>query len=160
MAQIFIGIGSSIDKLESIRNGIACLKAEFGELTISPIYESEAVGFSGGNFYNLVVELQTALSVDILIGKLKSIEIQQGRAEKVTKFAPRTLDLDLLLYDQYIDEKRNVPRSEITENAFVLKPLAELAGHLKHPILQITYQTLWDNYPKEKQKLWKIEYHL
>ena len=158
MAQVFIGIGSSINKLESITAGIASLKAEFGELRISTLYESEAVGFAGGNFYNLVVELKTDLTTQALISKLKAIEIQHGRAEKTIKFAPRTLDLDLLLYDQQVDGNINLPRAEITKNAFVLKPLAELAPRLKHPVLHETYQTLWANYPPKKQKLWKIEY--
>jgi 2-amino-4-hydroxy-6-hydroxymethyldihydropteridine diphosphokinase len=115
------------------------------------------VGFAGGNFYNLVVELKTDLTAAALIARLKAIEIEHGRAENAPKFAPRTLDLDLLLYDQLVDENINLPRAEITENAFVLKPLAELAPHLKHPVLDETYQTLWASYPKEKQKLWKIE---
>jgi len=158
VAQVFIGIGSSINRLESINSGIAALQAEFGKLRVSPLYESEAVGFAGGNFYNLVVEFQTDVTTQALIGKLKEIEIKHGRAEKTIKYAPRTLDLDLLLYDQQVDQRINLPRAEITENAFVLKPLAELAPQLKHPLLQETYQTLWENYPKEKQKLWKIEH--
>jgi 2-amino-4-hydroxy-6-hydroxymethyldihydropteridine diphosphokinase len=160
MAQVFIGMGSSINKLESISAGIASLKKEFGKLRVSTLYESEAVGFIGANFYNLVVELETDLTVEALISRLKAIEIAHGRAENAVKYAPRTLDLDLLLYDQQVDEQINLPRAEITENAFVLKPLAELAPSLKHPVLGETYQTLWANYPKEKQKLWKIEYHL
>ena len=158
MAQVFIGMGSSINKLESIHSGIAALQAEFGQLRISTLYESEAVGFAGENFYNLVVELNTDLTAEALISRLKAIEIEHGRAENTIKFAPRTLDLDLLLYEQQVDQKINLPRAEITENAFVLKPLAELAPRLKHPVLQKTYQTLWENYPQEKQKLWKIEY--
>lgn len=157
MAQVFIGIGSSTNRLVSINSGLASLKAEFGELRVSTLYESEAVGFAGGNFYNLVVELKTDLTAAALISRLKAIEIEQGRAENAPKFAPRTLDLDLLLYDQLVDQKINLPRAEITENAFVLKPLAELAPHLKHPVLNETYETLWADYPKEKQKLWKIE---
>ena len=159
MAQVFIGMGSSINRLESINACITSLKMEFGELRISPLYESEAVGFAGENFYNLVVELKTELTIHELITKLKMIEIQHGRAANAIKFAPRTLDLDLLLYDQLIDKNINLPRAEITENAFVLKPLAELAPCLKHPVLDETYQTLWANYPKEKQKLWKIEHN-
>lgn len=156
MAQVFIGIGSSINRLENIQLGIASLKTVFGKLNISALYESEAVGFAGGNFYNLVVELNTDLNAHAVIAQLKAIEIQHGRPVNARKFAPRTLDLDLLLYEQQIDENINLPRAEITKNAFVLKPLAELAPQLKHPVLHETYQILWGRYPKEKQKLWKI----
>jgi len=158
MAEVFIGIGSSINKSENIHSGIAALKAQFGELLLSPLYESEAVGFSGVNFYNLVVKLHTEQNISELIKNLKSIEKQHGRPEKASKFAPRTLDLDLLLYDQQIDPDIDLPRGEILKNAFVLKPLSELAPELKHPVLGETYQALWSNYPqqKQKQKLWKV----
>jgi len=156
VTQVFIGIGSSLNKLESIKAGIASLQLEFGKLKQSLIYESESVGFVGDNFYNLVIELNTNLPIDRLIRKLKEIEIKHGRVNNAKKFAPRTLDLDLLLYGQEVDKKNNLPRAEITKNAFVLKPLSELAPQLKHPILNETYQNLWENYPKDKQKLWKI----
>jgi 2-amino-4-hydroxy-6-hydroxymethyldihydropteridine diphosphokinase len=156
MAAVFIGIGSSINRSENIRLGIAALQTEFGELLLSPLYESEAVGFSGVNFYNLVVKLHTDHDIVLLIKKLKSIEKQHGRPDKTSKFTPRTLDLDLLLYDQQIDPSLDLPRGEILKNAFVLKPLSELAPTLRHPILGETYQALWANYPQEKQKLWKV----
>jgi len=156
MAQVFIGLGSSINKAENIHSGIVALRAEFGVLALSPVYESEAIGFSGVNFYNLVVELQTDIGIYELNKKLKNIEVKHGRPEHALKFAPRTLDLDLLLYGKQIDPKIDLPRAEILKNAFVLKPLAALAPTLTHPILGETYQTLWRNYPQEKQKLWKI----
>ncbi|HEY7866935.1 MAG TPA: 2-amino-4-hydroxy-6-hydroxymethyldihydropteridine diphosphokinase [Psychromonas sp.] len=156
MAEVFIGIGSSINRAENIRSGIASLQAEFGELLLSPLYESEAVGFSGGNFYNLVVKLHTEQNIAELINMLKSTERRHGRPEKSSKFSPRTLDLDLLLYDQQIDPEFDLPRGEILKNAFVLKPLSELAPTLRHPILGETYRALWSRYPQEKQKLWKV----
>ena len=157
MAQLFIGMGSSINRLENIQSGLASLKKVFGKLTVSTVYESESVGFSGENFYNLVVELHTNLSPEQLIAQLKAIETLHGRPLKTIKFAPRTLDLDLLLYDKEVNSSINLPRAEITKNAFVLKPLAELAPQLKHPLLGETYQSLWDNYPQSSQKLWKID---
>jgi len=156
VARVFIGIGSSLNRLVSIKAALFSLRLEFGELRLSAIYESESVGFIGDNFYNLVAEFSSELAIDVLISKLKAIEIKHGRVKQTKKFAPRTLDLDLLLYDQVIDNKNNLPRAEITKNAFVLKPLSELAPQLKHPILDQTYNMLWDKYPKDKQKLWKI----
>ena len=72
------------------------------------------------------------------------------------KFAPRALDLNILLYEKMINKEVNIPRSEIIENAFVLQPLAELAPNLSHPILKMSYQQLWQQYPTNKQKLWQI----
>jgi len=156
MAEVFIGIGSSIDRSENIRLGIDSLQAEFGELLLSPLYESEAVGFSGVNFYNLVVKLYTEQNIVDLIKNLKSIEKKHGRPETSIKFAPRTLDLDLLLYDQQVYPEFDLPRGEILKNAFVLKPLSELAPTLRHPVMGETYHVLWSNYPQQKQKLWKV----
>jgi len=157
VADVFIGIGSSINRQENIRLGINALQTEFGRLTISPIYESEAVGFEGGNFYNLVVRFESNLNAQAIIKKLKKIEIQQGRPIKALKFAPRTLDLDLLLHDQLIDSEIDLPRAEILTNAFVLQPLSEIAPQFKHPIVKKSYQHLWEEFPKSKQKLWQID---
>lgn len=156
MAQVFVGIGSSINKQENICLGIQALQSEFGNLTLSPVYESEAVGFTGGNFYNLVACFHSDLNPQALINKFKQLEIQQGRPEKSIKYAPRTLDLDLLLHDQLINLDIDLPRAEILTNAFVLQPLSEIAPSLKHPILNETYQSLWNKFPKTKQKLWQI----
>jgi 2-amino-4-hydroxy-6-hydroxymethyldihydropteridine diphosphokinase len=157
VVQVFIGVGSSINRMQNVRSGIRALEIEFGALKVSKLYESEAVGFSGDNFYNLVVELHTDLNIESVISKLKRIEKGHGRPEKTVKYAPRTLDLDLLLYGRQIDPEIDLPRSEILKNAFVLKPISELAPKLKHPIIEKTYQSLWQEYPQKKQKLWQIE---
>lgn len=157
MADVFVGIGSSINRRENVQTGIASLASVFSSLQVSPIYESEAVGFKGGNFYNLAVRFSTDLSIENVIKQLKQIEIEHGRPEFAIKYAPRTLDLDLLLYDQEVLTDLDLPRAEITENAFVLKPLSDLAPELTHPILGDSYQSLWDNYPKDKQKIWQVE---
>ncbi len=74
------------------------------------------------------------------------------------KFSPRTLDLDLLLYDDLIINKpAQLPRDEIDKNAFVLWPLSEIAPTLIHPIIKVDYQTLWQNYNKISQQLTKVE---
>lgn len=157
MAQVLVGIGSSIDKQNNIRLGIQALQKKFGILKISPIYESEAVGFTGCNFYNLVVSFDSLLGAQAIINQLKKIEIEQGRPENAIKLAPRTLDLDLLLHAQLINSEIDIPRAEILTNAFVLKPLSELVPLLKHPILNQTYEVLWRNFPKTQQKLWQID---
>jgi 2-amino-4-hydroxy-6-hydroxymethyldihydropteridine diphosphokinase len=72
----------------------------------------------------------------------------------VKKFSPRTLDLDLLLYDDLIiDSPAQLPRNEIDKNAFVLWPLSEVAPMLLHPIIKQNYYTLWQNYDKNHQQL-------
>ncbi len=159
MSQIYISIGSNINRHQHISNGLNGLEKVFGELSISSIYESEAVGFRGDNFYNLVVGAQTTLSLQQIVDALKDIEQQNGRQRTTQKFSPRTLDLDLLTCDDIVaEEPAQIPRDEITKNAFVLWPLAEIAPTQKHPSNQLSYHQLWQNYDKQKQKLWTVDF--
>lgn len=159
MSQIYISVGSNIDKQLHINNALNALEATFGTLSISSIYESEAVGFKGTNFYNLVVGAQTSQPLPQVVETLKAIEQQNGRVRSAKKFSPRTLDLDLLTYDDIVaDEPAQIPRDEITKNAFVLWPLAEIAPSEPHPTLHSTYQQLWQDYDQQSQKLWTVEF--
>lgn len=159
MAQIYISVGSNIERRRYIQAGIDAMAALFGPLTLSSVFESEAVGFNGSAFYNLVVGAQTSLSAQQVALKLKQIEANHGRTFDSRKFSPRTLDLDLLLYDDLVTEDGvQLPRDEIPHNAFVLWPLAELAPALVHPVLGKNYQELWQAYDKASQKLWKIPF--
>lgn len=159
MATIYISIGSNIDRTQHIRRGLDALQRAFGTLRLSSVYESEAVGFDGSHFYNLVAEAQTQLSPASVEQIFKEIERDNGRCKGSKKFAPRTLDLDLLLYDDVISEEEVIlPREEILYNAFVLQPLAEIAPELKHPKVQKTYKVLWSEYDKSSQSLWTVNF--
>jgi len=154
MAQVFVSLGSNVNRQENTLLGLTALKKQFGELLLSSLVESEAVGFAGAAFYNMVIGFTTQLSVKQVATELRAIEYAHGRAADAKKFSPRTLDLDMLLFDDLIiDSPVQIPRDEITENAFVLFPLSEVAGELIHPITQQSYERLWRNYPKEKQPL-------
>lgn len=100
MTQVFLGLGSNLARQKNICAGLAALESVFGELRVSRIYESEAVGFSGSHFYNLVVSLETGLSVAALSETLKKIEDDNGRVRTGPKYSPRTLDIDILTYQQ------------------------------------------------------------
>lgn len=155
---ILISVGSNIDKEENTQKGIAALFTHFQELSVSTIYESESVGFKGDNFLNLVISAYTKNTIDDVCKRLKSIEDEQGRTRDV-KFGNRTLDLDLLTFDDVICQSPIVlPRPEIEYNAFVLKPMAELVPDLIHPSNQLSYLQLWQIFseknPNKHQKLW------
>ena len=150
MPRCFISIGSNIDKDIHIPSSLRALTRHFGELTVSSIYESEAVGFSGDNFYNLVVAFESDLEVKNVAEILRKIELEHGRARNSQKFSPRTLDLDLILYGDSIihDGRLQIPRDEIEHYAFVLEPLAEIAPDLRHPISQRSYAEIWRHFDK------------
>ncbi|KGJ89279.1 2-amino-4-hydroxy-6-hydroxymethyldihydropteridine diphosphokinase [Thalassotalea sp. ND16A] len=159
MAKVYISIGSNIDRDQQIINGVAALKATFGKVQLSSVYECEPVGFIGENFYNLVAMVETEQPPSYIGEILKQLEKQQGRIDFSKKFSPRQLDLDILLYDDLIiNTPVQLPRNEIPKNAYVLQPLAEIAGDLIHPQLQQSYRQLWQNYDKNKQQLKKIAF--
>lgn len=158
MADIYISLGTNIDRAYHVKHGLKALAATFNipfeTLSLSSLFESEAVGFSGTAFYNMVIGIKTQCDVDQVANKLREIEINYGRTVDAKKFSPRTLDLDLLLYDNLIiNTPAQLPREEIKTNAFVLWPLSEIAPSLVHPELKINYKTLWQSYNKASQHL-------
>ncbi|WP_429065027.1 2-amino-4-hydroxy-6-hydroxymethyldihydropteridine diphosphokinase [Aeromonas bestiarum] len=160
MTRIYISLGSNIEREHHIRAGLDALQAEFGELAVSRVFESEAVGFNGRPFYNLVVGADTDLPLATLCQRLRAMEFAHGREPDAKKFAPRTLDLDLLLYGDLVCETPvALPRGEILTNAFVLWPLAELAPSLRHPVDGRTLGQLWQGYDKASQRLCPIPFH-
>ncbi|WP_455212222.1 2-amino-4-hydroxy-6-hydroxymethyldihydropteridine diphosphokinase [Kaarinaea lacus] len=146
MPAVYISIGSNIDRERNIRSAVKALKQHFSPIALSSVYETQAQGFSGDPFYNLVAGIETSLSVDAINTILHTIENQHGRLRGEQKFSSRTLDLDLLLYGDAIMEDRNIPRDEITRYAFVLLPLVEIAPNAIHPKCQLTMNNLWNEF--------------
>lgn len=157
--QVYIGIGSNVDRERHVTAALNALAGWFGELAISPVYESEAVGFDGSPFLNLVVGITTSQSVGALSTRFKQLELENGRRPQAPKFSARTLDLDILLYGNTVGRVDGVelPRSEILKNAFVLRPLADLAPSLKHPVCGKSYGKLWQAYNTD-QRLWPVKF--
>ncbi|PCI58663.1 MAG: 2-amino-4-hydroxy-6-hydroxymethyldihydropteridine diphosphokinase [Gammaproteobacteria bacterium] len=157
MAQIYISLGTNINRDFYLAQGLHALNKRFGQLSLSSLFESEAVGFSGSPFYNMVIGVITSFSVEQVAKILRDIEFAHGREQQAKKFSPRTLDLDLLLYDDLVlTIPAQIPRDEITKNAFVLWPLAEIAPQLQHPLLTQNYQQLWQNFDQSSQSLRKL----
>lgn len=159
MAQVYVSIGSNQDRTRYIRASLDAMTERFDSLQLSSVYESEAVGFDGDNFYNLVAGFSTDLPVGELSRVLKGIEDDNGRCRKGPKFSGRTLDIDILTYDTLIGDHDGVqlPRDEILKNAFVLRPLAEIAPEASHPQVGDTYQVLWQSYTGN-QVLWTVDF--
>ncbi|MBU2885673.1 2-amino-4-hydroxy-6-hydroxymethyldihydropteridine diphosphokinase [Gilvimarinus agarilyticus] len=160
MSRVYLSLGSNIHRYRHISAALDALNDTFGALDISTVYESEAVGFAGSHFLNLVVGINTRLGVGQLWAVLKQIEDNNGRDRSGPKFSPRTLDIDILTFGDFCGEVDGVdlPRDEITKNAFVLQPLAELAATEVHPVQQKTYRQLWQEYDTSKQKLWPVSF--
>jgi 2-amino-4-hydroxy-6-hydroxymethyldihydropteridine diphosphokinase len=130
--QCFVSVGSNVEKEKNIVAGLNSLRETFGKLLISPLYETEAIGFAGDDFYNLVISFDSDLSAREIFETLRELEFKHGRLQNSQKFSPRTLDLDLLLYGDEIieDEILKLPRLDIEKYLFVLQPLADIAPNL------------------------------
>lgn len=152
---VYVGIGSNVDREHNLNRGLALLRQRFGQLVVSPIYECPAVGFEGSHFYNAALSFETGESAADVNAALREIEDASGRDRSLPKFSPRTLDLDLLLYgDQVIDrDGLQIPRTDILEYDFVLKPLADLAPELVHPLAGKPMCQLWEAFDKTGSRL-------
>lgn len=130
-----MSIGSNVERERNVRAAVRALKTSFRNVELSPVYQSRAEGFDGDDFYNLAARFDADEPLERLCERLTGIEAAQGRVRSGPRFAPRTLDIDVLLYGDVIrhDERFDIPRRDILTYAHVLGPLATLAPDLQHP---------------------------
>lgn len=136
MPTLFLGLGSNIQPVKHLRSAVTDLRAQFGDIMLSSVYKSAALGFEGADFLNLVARIETNLSVTRICKVLEEIHDRCGRERGSARFSSRQLDIDLLLYGELVDQQLRVriPRSDVLEYSFVLVPLAEIAGAQLHPV--------------------------
>lgn len=160
MPIVALSLGSNINPERHLREALDALHERFGYLRTSSVFESEAVGFSGDNFLNMVVTLETDEDLASLSNFLKDFEERHGRQRQGPRFSGRTIDIDILTYGDTHGETAAIvlPRAEITENAFVLWPLAELMGDDLLPGTAVSIGALWQAYDKARQQLWPVNF--
>ncbi|UTT87313.1 2-amino-4-hydroxy-6-hydroxymethyldihydropteridine diphosphokinase (plasmid) [Vibrio pelagius] len=160
MTTVYVSIGSNINREYHVTQALEALETRFAPLHISRFYDCVPVGFEGDNFLNLVVGFECDISVADLSKILHQIELDNGRQRQTKAFAARTMDIDILLYDDLVGviDGVELPRGEITEYAFVLRPLVDIAAQKRHPTLDISYQQLWDNFDQSSQKTQPISF--
>lgn len=162
MSLVTVSLGSNIYPDKHIRLCLDALEDTFGHLQISRIFESEPVGFKDSrNFYNAVVAFYSDWSAGELQAWAKQLEIAHGRTPEMTKCSPRALDIDLLTVGDASGMVDGIPlpRAEITQNAFVLQPLAELLPTQRHPSCSTSYAILWQRFKMGKQRLWAVDFY-
>lgn len=150
MATVWLSLGSNQQPEANLRAAAAALRARFGAIRFSPVYRTRAVGFDGPDFLNAAAELTTDIEPQALDAWLHALEDAQGRRRDVPRFSSRTLDVDLLLYDDKVltgPGNLRLPRPELVEQAFVLRPMLDLAPSLRHPLLGRTIAELWARHP-------------
>ncbi len=145
---VYVAMGSNLgDRDANLAVGLAALRATEGVevIAVSPLYETDPVGPPPqGPYLNGAIELATSLSPDALLERLLEIEVSRGRTRGPDRNAPRTLDLDLLLYGdrKLAGPDLEVPHPRLADRPFVLEPLCDLAPNLVHPALGETIEAL------------------
>jgi 2-amino-4-hydroxy-6-hydroxymethyldihydropteridine diphosphokinase len=158
LTRAYISVGSNQEPRVHVLKALDELETAFGKIDQSPVYESVAVGFTGDNFLNLVVGFDTSMAIEQVANVLDRIEQSCGRVRGGERFSSRTMDLDLLLFGDFVrhDEVWDIPRREIEQYAFVLKPLVDIAAEEVHPELGKTFSRLWKEGEFSGQGLWEV----
>jgi 2-amino-4-hydroxy-6-hydroxymethyldihydropteridine diphosphokinase len=158
MTVVFVAAGSNVEPERHLRLAVEELRRAFGDLRISPWYRNQAAGFAGDDFINFVVGFDTALEVHEVIARLRAIETTCGRPRDAPKWAPRSMDLDILLYGDLVLEENGLrlPRPDLLRRSFMLGPLADLAPELMHPTAGATVGELWSRFDRAAHPLHRL----
>ena len=145
MPKIYLSLGSNIRPEENLEEAKKLLSRNYQPQKESKIYKTKSVGFEGEDFLNQVVCFETDDSPENVITTLKDIEKKIGRKNRVEKFSEREIDIDLLLYGNFVGKAlaKDIPHKDIDLYRFVLEPLAEIAPNLIHPKHQEKISEIW-----------------
>jgi 2-amino-4-hydroxy-6-hydroxymethyldihydropteridine diphosphokinase len=159
LAAVYLGLGSNIDAGKNLRLAIRELRRLFGELIVSPVYKSTSLGFDGPDFLNLVVAVETDAGPRDILEQIERIHELAGRSRGPDKLSSRPLDIDLLLYGDRVDPRPplRLPRPDVLEYGFVLRPLADIVPDLVHPVTGQTIGEHWRAFDGERHPLTPVD---
>jgi len=159
VTQVLVAAGSNVEPLVNLRRALDALAAHYPALRRSTAYRNRAVGFEGEDFINLVVGFDTGDDVRTVMDHLHEAETLCGRARHAPKWAPRSMDLDILLFgDRVCDEPGLVlPRPDLVRRAYMLGPAAEIAPDIVHPTLRLTLAELWRSFGQGEHPLVAVD---
>ena len=150
MGSALLSLGSNLEPERHLAAAAAALRERFPGVRFSPVYRVPAVGFEGPDFLNAAAQLESDLDPVALDAWLHALEDAQGRRRDVPRFSSRTLDIDLVFYDDQVlrgPGHLQLPRPEL-KHAFVLLPLARLAPTFRDPLSGRTLAQLWAAHPE------------
>ena len=154
MAKVYVGLGTNLgDKEQNLRDAVQKIEEQIGKVvSLSAFYVTAPWGFTSENsFLNAAACVETELSPLDVLQKTQTIERELGRMKKSINgaYSDRLIDIDLLMYEDLVlsvtsptGEELNLPHPLMTERDFVMKPLAEIAPELVHPVLGKTMREL------------------
>jgi 2-amino-4-hydroxy-6-hydroxymethyldihydropteridine diphosphokinase len=158
MPQVFVAAGSNVEPEKNLALAVAELARVFPGSRFSPWYQNRAAGFEGADFINLVVGFDTPLSPAAVLAHLHAVEAKCGRPPNAPRWAPRTMDLDVLLYDGLVLEgpPLTLPRPDLLKRAYMLGPMADLAPEVLHPTVGRTIGELWREFDQAAHPLTRV----
>jgi 2-amino-4-hydroxy-6-hydroxymethyldihydropteridine diphosphokinase len=147
MHSAYLSLGSNLDPERHLRAAVAALRERFGDVVLSPVLRTPAIGFDGPDFLNAAAIIRTDLDPHALDAWLHALEALLGRDRSGPRFSSRTLDLDIVFYDDLVitptpASHLQIPRPEL-QHAFVLQPLAQIAPDFRDPLSGSTITQLW-----------------
>ena len=153
----YLSLGSNLDPERHLRAAAAALCERFGNVVFSSVLRTPAVGFDGPDFLNAAAIVRADLDVYALDAWLHELEAMQGRARSAERYASRTLDIDIVFYDEIVlaatpGSHLQLPRPEL-QHAFVLQPLAQIAADFRDPVSGRTLAQLWAAHPQHATPL-------
>ena len=155
----YLGLGSNLDAGQNLQLASREFRRRFSLQKISTVYRSEALGFDGAEFLNAVACIETELTPQELHEEIELIHDLAGRQRRQGAISSRTLDIDLLLYDQLVlnEPPLLLPRKDVLQYSFVLRPLAEIAPDLRHPVTGKLIGDHWRDFDAASHPLTRVD---
>ena len=159
MPEVFVAAGSNVEPVVHLRRALGILASHYPRLRRSRAWRNAAVGFEGEDFVNLVVAFETDEPVHAIIARLHETEAACGRPRDAPRWAPRSMDLDVLLYGDRVSHEPGLtlPRPDLVRRAYMLGPITELAPELRHPTLGLTMRELWEHFDRDAHPMQEID---
>jgi 2-amino-4-hydroxy-6-hydroxymethyldihydropteridine diphosphokinase len=158
MNDVYVAAGSNVEPGKYLARALRELAAAYGPLTLSPAYRNQAVGFTGDDFINLVVGFRTEDDVGQVRRQLQKIEAACDRPPDAPKWAPRTMDLDILLFGDLVSDAPGlkIPRPDLLKRPYMLRPIADIAPDVRHPLLGKTLRELWESFEGDAHSMVEV----
>jgi 2-amino-4-hydroxy-6-hydroxymethyldihydropteridine diphosphokinase len=158
VTEVYVAAGSNIDPVNHLRRALDELRRIYPRLTVSPAYRNKAVGFEGEDFVNLVVGFSTQQPVARVREQLQRIETLCGRPAAAPKWAARSMDLDILMYGDFISNEPGlvIPRPDLLRRPYMLKPMADVAPDVQHPLANKSMRELWESFDSEGHEMVEV----
>jgi 2-amino-4-hydroxy-6-hydroxymethyldihydropteridine diphosphokinase len=146
VTDVYVAAGSNVDPVNHLQMALRELRRIYAPLKVSPAYRNKAVGFTGDDFINLVVGFSTDEPVARVREQLQQVESLCGRQPDAPKWASRSMDLDILLYGQLVSNEPGlvIPRPDLLRRPYMLKPMADIAPGVQHPLQKKSLRELWE----------------